>query len=123
MANNTLFQIDAIVIDGAPVAFESGSGILKGVARFEATVVPSASGDDYQSRKRVPTTFSAKIQFGPAVDPATFTAMAEVQITARDTQGGKRALMPKCSFGSMGDVGAGGPVDITFNVLAPVQWL
>jgi hypothetical protein len=120
---NTLFQIDTLVIDGAPVAFESGSGVISGVARFETKVVPSASGDDYQSRARVPTLLKAKIQFGPAVNPANYTKMAEVQITGRDSQSGKRALMPKCSFGSMGDVGGGGAVDVVFNVLAPIQWL
>lgn len=118
---NSLFKIDVIVADGQPIAFEDGSGTLSGAARFENEVVPSASGDDFNRRKRVPTLFKARIQFGPTSDPANFAAMQEVQITARDTQSRRRALMTKCSFGSMGEIG-GGAVDVTWNVLAPIQW-
>lgn len=120
--NNLLFHIDVIVIDGAPVAFEDGSGMLSGAARFENETVPSASGDDFQKRKRVPTLFKAKVQWGPTANPAQFSTLSEVQITARDQQSGRRALMPKCSFGNLGEIG-GGSVDVTFNVLAPIQWL
>ena len=120
--DNLLFHIDTIIADGNPLAFEDGTGSLSGAARFENTVVPSASGDDFNSRKRVATLFKCKIQFGPGVDPASFTAQQAIQITARDSQSGRRALMPKCSFGALGDIG-GGSVDITYNVLAPIQWL
>lgn len=123
MANNSLFKIDALIIDGAAVAFEDGSGEISGAASWEFTVVPSASGDDFQSRKRVPRTLKAKMQFGPDVDLDKLTKMTDGQITGRDTVSGRRALMPRCSFGSMGSVGAGGAVDMTFNILAAVQWL
>ena len=120
--DNLLFHIDAIIVDGAPLAFEDGSGTITGAARFENTVVPSATGDDFNSRKRVPTLFKCKLQFGKSIDPAAFTSQQEVQITARDQQSGRRALMPKCSFGALGDIG-GGSVDITYNVLSAIQWL
>lgn len=120
--NNMLFHIDVLIVDGAPVPIEDGSATLSGAARFQNEVVPSASGDDYLKRKRVPTLLKAKIQFGPSVDPKKFSALSEVQITARDSVSKRRALMPKCSFGEMGEIG-GGAVDVTFNVLAPVQWL
>lgn len=120
--DNLLFHIDQIVVDGRPIAFADGTGMLSGAARFENDVVPSASGDDFNKRKRVPTLFKCQIQFGPAVNPADYANYLGVQITARDAQSGRRALMPNCSFGQMGEIG-GGPVDVTFNVLAPVQWL
>ncbi|MBK1613370.1 hypothetical protein CKO44_07790 [Rubrivivax gelatinosus] len=117
-----LFHIDTIVVDGTPMAFEDGSGTLTGAARFENETVLSASGDDYSRRKRIPTLFKVRAQFGKSLDPQTLTSQSEVQITARDTQSGRRALMPKCSFASMGDLG-GGAVEVTWAVLAPIQWL
>lgn len=120
--DNLLFHIDQIVVDGKPIAFEDGTGTLSGAARFKNDVVPSASGPDFNKRARVATLFKCKIQFGPAVNPADYANYMGVQITARDAQSGRRALMPNCSFGEMGDIG-GGAVDVTFNVLAAVQWL
>lgn len=123
MANESqLFHIDTIVVAGKALAFEDSTGTLTGAARFENTVVTSASGDDFTSRKRVPTTLRCKIQFGNTINPADFAKMSQEQISARDSVSGRRALMPKCSFASMGEIG-GGSVDITFNVLAPIQWL
>jgi hypothetical protein len=121
-ADNMLFHIDQIVADGKPIAFEDGSGMLSGAARFENEVVASASGDDFNKRKRVPTFFKCKIQFGPAVNPEDYTKMLGIKLTARDAQSGRRAMMPNCSFGQLGDLG-GGSVDVTFNVLAAIQWL
>jgi hypothetical protein len=120
--DNLLLHIDVVVIDGEPLAFEDGTGIITGAARFENTVVVTASGDDFESRKRVPCLFKCKMQFGAKIDPSKFVAQQGIQITARDQQSGRRALMPKCSFGAMGDLG-GGSVDITYNVLAAIQWL
>jgi len=120
--DNLLFHIDQIVVDGKPIAFEDGTGLLSGAARFENEVVPSASGDDFDKRKRVPTLFKCKIQFGPAVNPAAYAGFIGVQITARDAQSGRRVLMTNCSFGQMGEIG-GGSVDVTFNVRAAPQWL
>jgi hypothetical protein len=119
---NLLFHIDTIVVDGAPIAFEDGSGMISGAARYQNEVVPSASGDDFNKRKRVPTFFKCKIQFNNAVDPKIYVGMQGVQIAARDRQSGRRALMNNCSFGDMGDLG-GGAVDVTFNVLSEIQWL
>ena len=121
-ADSLLFHIDTIVVDGKPVAFEDGSGMLSGVARYENTVVPSASGDDFASRKRVPTILKFKLQFSNSIDPVLLASNSGVQITGRDTQSGRRALLNKCMFGSLGDVGAGS-VDLTYLVLAPIQWL
>lgn len=119
---NMLFHVDVIVADGKPLAFEDGTGMLAGAARFTNEVVPSASGDDFEKRKRVPTTFKCKLQFGSNMVPNDFNKMHGVQITARDSQTGRRALMPKCSFAELGEIG-GGSVEITWNVLAEPQWL
>ncbi len=120
--DNMLFRVDAVLVDGKPLAIEDGTGMLSGAARFENEVVTSGTGDDFQKRKRVPTLFKCKIQFGPSVNPADYAGMNGVQVTARDTQSGRRAVMHKCSFGQIGEIG-GGSVDITFNVLSPIQWL
>lgn len=120
--DNMLFHIDVIVVDGAPLAFEDGSGMLTGAARFSNEVVSSASGDDFTKRKRVPTTFKCKIQFDSDVVPIDFAKIKGAQITARDSQSGRRVVLNKCGFGEMGEIG-GGSVDVTFNVLAPPQWL
>jgi hypothetical protein len=119
---NLLFHIDTVIVDGAPIAIEDGSGMISGAAGFENDIVPSATGDDFQKRKRVPRLFKTKLQFGPSVDPAKFSSLSEIQITARDSVSKRRVLMPKCSFGSMGEIG-GGSVDVTFNVLSALQWL
>ena len=123
MADATqIFHIDTIVVDGTAIAFEDSTATLEGAARFENTAVASASGDDYVSRKRVTTTLQCKLQFGNKINPEDLRKVANAQISARDTVGGRRALLPKCSFGSMGAIG-GGTVDITFLVLAPIQWI
>lgn len=121
-ADSSLFRIETIVVDGKPIAFEDGSATLSGAARFENELVPSASGNDFSKRKRVGTMLKVKLQFNNAVDPAVLAATAGVQITARDSQSGRRALMNNCMFGSLGELGVGS-VDITYNVLSPIQWL
>ena len=118
----TLFKIEAIVADGAPIAFEDGSGVLTGAAGFENEAVLSAQGDDFSRRKRIARMLKARVAFSPNTDPADFSSMSEVQITARDQQSGRRALMTKCTFASLGDIG-GGTVDVTWLVLSPIQWL
>jgi hypothetical protein len=122
MADNVLFKIEQIIVDGQALAFEDGTGSLSGAARFANRVVPSASGDDFVRRERVATTLTMKLQFGNNMVPQDFASMHNVQITARDQNTGRRAMMPKCSFGEMGAIG-GGSVDVTFNVLATIQWL
>jgi len=123
MAGETqLFKIDTVVADGVALPIADDSASLTGAARWENEVQVSSSGDDFNKRKRVPTTLAMKLQFGPTTDPAAFAAMADIQITGRDSQSGRRCLMPRCSFGSMGAIG-GGAVDVVFNVLAAPQWL
>jgi hypothetical protein len=117
-----LFHVDELVIDGAPQPFEDGTATLTGAARWENTVVPSASGDDYQSRKRVATTVRFKLQLGKNEQVVDYAMLTDAQIVCRDKVSGKRALMPRCGFASMGEIG-GGSVDVTFNVLAAIQWL
>lgn len=121
-ADQLLFHVDAIVVDGKPIAFEDGSAMLTGAARFENEMVPSASGNDFARRRRVPTTLRVRLQFNNAVDPAALAATSGVQITARDSQSGRRAMLPNCMFGSLGDLG-GGAVDVTYLVLSPIEWL
>jgi hypothetical protein len=123
MAGETLlFKIDAIVAGGVAVPIEDGSGSIVGAAGFENEIVPSASGDDYSRRKRIPRQLRTRIQFGPTANPDAFAEMVDIQITARDTSSGRRALMTRCTFASMGEIG-GGPVDVVWNVLSPIQWL
>lgn len=122
MADSTLFHIDTIVVDGQAVAFEDGTGMLTGAHRYEHDTVVSASGDDFARRRRVPTTLRLRLQFTGEQSPERLAAVADVQITARDSQTGRRALLTKCRFNTMGDLG-GGAVDVTYGVLAPVQWL
>lgn len=122
MSDSQLFHIDTIVIGGKAIAFEDSTGVLNGAAGFENTAVPSASGDDFTNRKRVARTLACKIQFGNKVNPEDFAKISEEQITLRDTVAGRRALLPKNSFASMGAIG-GGSVDVTFNVLAKPQWI
>lgn len=119
---NMLLHVDVIVADGRPLAFEDGTGILSGAARVKNETVLSASGDDFTKRGRVATMFKMKLQFGQNDVPTNFSKMQGVQITARDSQSGKRVLMPKCTFAELGDIG-GGSVDVSFNVLAEPQWL
>lgn len=118
----SLFHVDELVIDGAPQSFEDGTATITGAARWENTVVPSASGDDYQSRKRVACTVRFKLQLGGNEKVADYATMTDAQIVCRDKVNGKRAMMPRCSFASMGEIG-GGSVDVTFNVLAAIQWM
>ena len=120
--DNLLYHIDTIMVDGLPIAFEDGSGTLSGAARFENDVVTSASGDDFNKRKRVPCLFKCKIQFGPAVNPDAYANFKGVQISASDSQSNRRVILNNCSFGQMGEIG-GGPVDVTFNVLSKPQWV
>lgn len=117
-----LFHIDQLVVDGDPMPFEDGTATITGAARWENTAVPSASGDDFQSRKRVATQVKFKLQFGPQEHPMDFADLIDSQIACRDKVSGRRALMPRCGFASMGEIG-GGSVEVTFNVLAPIQWL
>lgn len=119
---NMLFHVDVIVVDGAPLAFEDGTGMLSGAARFTNQPVLSASGDDFEKRARVATLFKCKLQFGSKEQPTDYKKLRGVQITARDSQTGRRVLMNKCSFAELGEIG-GGSVDITFNVLSEPQWL
>lgn len=121
-AEQLLFHVDTIVVDGKPIAFEDGSAMLTGAARFENETVPSASGNDFARRRRVPTTLRIRLQFNNVVDPAALASTSGVQITARDSQSGRRAMLPNCMFGSLGDLG-GGAVDVTYLVLSPIQWL
>lgn len=117
-----LFHIETIVVDGKPVSFEEGSATISGAAGYENQVVPSASGDDFDMRRRVPRQIRMRIQFGNTVDPARLAAQKQVEITARDPNSSRRAYMKNCSFASMGDVGQGA-VDLVYNIKSPIQWL
>jgi hypothetical protein len=118
-----LFKIDTLVLDGVALPIEDGTGVLSGAAGWENTVVPSASGDDFNSRKRVPRLMKARLQFGPGFDADALANANGVQLAVRDSYSGRKAILHNCSFGSMGDVGGGGPVDVVFNVLSPVEWV
>lgn len=121
-AKNQLFQVDDIIVDGVAIAFESGTAELEGIAGYEHEVVPSATGDDFTKYKRVGRTLKAKIQFGPTTTPEMFANISEAQISLRQRATSRRAIALKCSFGKMGTVGTGS-VEVTFNMLSPLQWL
>ena len=118
-----LFKIDTIVADGVALAFEDGSASLEGAVGWEATAVLAGSGDDAVSRKRVPRMLKAKLLFKEAVDPAAFGQQKDIQISMRDSQSGRRAVAPHCAFASLGAVGAGSSVDVSYVLLSPLQWL
>lgn len=121
-ANNQLFQVDTIVVNGVALAFEHSTAELDGAGRYDNEVVPSASGDDFAKYKRVPTTLKCKVQFAANSTPDDFASISEAQISLRQEKTGKRCLLPKCSFGKMGAIGQGS-VEVTFNVLSAPQWL
>lgn len=119
---NQLLHWDQVVVSGVSLEVVDGSVRASGMAGFENSAVPSASGNDFSKRARVPRSLSLQLQFGADMTPDTLRGMRGVQITARDTQSGRRVLMNTCDFASMGEIGTG-PVDVTFLVLAEPQWL
>lgn len=119
---NQLLHFDQLVVGGVALEVVDGTVRATGMAGFENSAVPSASGNDYSKRARVPRSLSMQVQFGADMSPDTLRSMRGVQITARDTQSGRRVLMNTCDFASMGEIGTG-PVDVSFLVLAEPQWL
>ena len=117
-----LFQIDTIIVAGQALDFEDSSAKIEGGAGFEYEIVPSASGDDAEKRKRVPRTMQAKLNFSADIDPNSFSKMRGVQIAMRDSATGRKCVAPNCGFAKMGEIG-GGTVEVTFNLLSPLQWL
>lgn len=122
MADSLLFRIETLVVDGVPLAIEDGSATLTGMAGFENRAVPAASGDDAVLRARVPRTVACKLLFNGTRSPTDFARHEEVQITGRMQGGGRRVLLTKCTFASLGAIGQG-TVDVTYNVLSEPQWL
>lgn len=121
-ADNGLFTVETILDDGKPVAFEFGSATLSGAAGFEREVVPSADGPDFSRRRRVARQLRLNLQFGNTVDPAALAKKSGVQVALRDKNSNRRALCNNCEFARLGDIG-GGPVELVYNILEPIQWL
>jgi hypothetical protein len=119
---NQLLHFDQVVVRGVGLNTVDGSVVGTGLAGWEATAVTSSMGDDFSKRARVPRTLRMQVQFGPEISPEDLRSVRDEQITARDSQSGRRMLANRCTFGSMGEVGAG-PVDVTFLVLSEPQWL
>lgn len=117
-----LFHIDYIVVNGQSLAIEDGSATLEGAAGWENEVVPSSSGDDYTKRKRVARQLHTKLQFGPAVNPDDLAKIEGAQIAMRDSVTGRKVVAPNCNFAKLGALGSGS-ADITFNLLASLQWM
>jgi hypothetical protein len=120
--DSLLLHIDQIVIDGKAVEFEDGSCMISGTHRYENKVIVAASGNDAASRNRVPTTLKLRLLLKNPADIPAITAAKDTLIAARDTQKGVRAICKSCIFLSLGELGSGA-VDITYGVLAPIQWL
>lgn len=123
MADNGLFHIDTIVVNGVAISFEDSAGVLSGAAGFEQTIVPSASGDDKTSRKRVPRILKTKLQWTSSTDVKTFSGLNGAQISMRDSFTGRKCVSNNACFGSIGDMGGGGSVDVTFILLDALQWM
>ena len=119
---NQLLHFDQVVARGIGLNTVDGSVVGSGFAGYENTAVPSSMGDDFSKRARVPRSLRMQVQFGPDMSPDDLRSIRDEQITARDSQSGRRVLMNRCTFASMGDLGAG-PVDVTFLVLSEPQWL
>lgn len=119
---NELLHFDQVMAKGVALPTVDGSVVGSGFAGYENTAVPSSLGDDYSKRARIPRSLRMQVQFGPTMSPDDLRSIRDEQISARDSQSGRRCLMTRCSFASMGDVGAG-PVDVTFLVLSEPQWL
>lgn len=122
MSEQSLFNVDSLTVDGQALAIVSSSARISGVMGYASQSVPSATGPDFEQHSRVPRSITAQIQFGRSVNPDDLRKIKGARIVLKDTQGPRRCLAPNCSVASLGDVG-GGPVDITFNVLEPYQWL
>ena len=118
-----LFKIDTIVADGVALPIEDGGCTIEGAAGWEHTAVLASIGDDATSRKRVPRVLNAKLLFTNDYDPEQLANMKDIQITVRDSQAARRGVAPVCTFAKLGALGGGGPVDVSFNLLAPIQWL
>lgn len=119
---NQLLHFDQVVVRGVALNIVDGSVVGSGFAGYENTAVPSGSGDDFSKRARISRSLRMQVQFGPDMSPDDLRGVRDEQITARDSESGRRVLMTRCTFASMGDVGAG-PVDVSFLVLAEPQWL
>lgn len=120
--DNALFVVDSITVDGENIPIEQSTARIEGAARYESEVVPSGIGPDFTKRKRVATKIKAKVLFGPGFDPTLLTQACGAQIVLTDTHTGRRCRAGNCNFGSMGEIGDGS-VDMTWNVLTPLQWL
>lgn len=120
--DNMLLHIDTIVADGVALEIEDASATISGAMGYTNATVMAASGNDAQKRQRVARLLKCNLLFTGGVSVAQLEAMQNIQITARDSKSGRRALMPVCSIAEVGDIGSG-PVAVTFNVLQPIQWL
>lgn len=122
MSENSLFSVTSITLDGAALAFESGSATIEGASRYEATVVTAGTGADGESMRRVPCTISVNLLLKPGVDPSKLSQARDVRIVLKDRFGPRRVIATKCGFASMGPIG-NGPVQARYNVLEELQWV
>lgn len=122
MSSQSLFKADSITVAGQALAFEDGSATISGLARVRATVVPSASGPDFETYAREATQINLRLQFGPGVSVEDLKNIKDARVVLKDSNGPRRFLAPRCSFAGLGTVGSG-PVDLTLNVLEPIQSL
>jgi hypothetical protein len=116
------FKVDSLKVGGVGWAIEDGSATIEGAARVTTSVVPSSDGPDFTKRSRVPTSINARIQFGPGIVPSDLAGMSGIQIVLQDKAAPRRCVANNCVFASMGRIGDG-PVDVSFHVLEPLQWL
>lgn len=113
------FQVDEIKINGVPVAFDDGSGLVKNYIGYTNEEVPSALGDNSYKRKRVTPTLEFKQQTAKDFDlPA-----GECEITFRDIAKDKRGRVSKAVIQNAGDVGGGDSAGVSYWLLSKIQWL
>jgi hypothetical protein len=120
MSAQSLFRGDSITINGQAIPVVDGSIVIKGLAGYTSTSVPSASGPDFNQHARIPREISFKVQFGPKAKVEDFTGIDDARAVVKDSKGPRRVLATHVSFGSMGDLGSG-PVDVTLLVGDPYQ--
>lgn len=113
------FQVDDIKINGVPVAFDDGSGLVKNYLGYTNEAVPSAQSDHSYKRKRVTPTLEFKQQTSKNFD----VPEGECEISFRDIDKNKRGRVSKAVIENAGDVGGGDSATVSFLLLSKIQWL
>ncbi len=121
MADNCIYKIDSITVDGSVLAIEEGSATLMNATGVEREGKPSASGPDFYITKQVERSIKAKVQFGTGVDPVSLN-VTNAQIVLTNVHTNRRARCTGCATKSVGEIG-NGAVDVEYIITEQIQWL